>query len=73
MEKFGLKKLNKIEGKEKYCIEALNRYAGLEDLSAGVDINSAWEAILENVEMSAIEALGYCERKKHKQAHTNDL
>jgi hypothetical protein len=31
MERFKLKKLNTVEGKEKYCVEVLNRLAGLED------------------------------------------
>jgi hypothetical protein len=32
MEIFNLKHLNKIEGKEKYCVEISNRFATLEDL-----------------------------------------
>jgi hypothetical protein len=40
MERFNLKKLNRLEGREKCCIEVPNRFAGLEDLAAEVDINS---------------------------------
>jgi hypothetical protein len=32
-------KLNKVEGKEKYCTEVSNRFAALEDLDAEVKIN----------------------------------
>jgi hypothetical protein len=45
MERFNLKKLNKVEGKEQYRVEVSNRFAALEDLDSEVDINSAWEAI----------------------------
>jgi hypothetical protein len=31
-----------------------------------VEINSAWEVIRENINISAKESLGYCELKKHK-------
>jgi hypothetical protein len=45
MERFHLKKLNKIKCKERYCVEISNRLATLEDLDAEVEINSAWEMI----------------------------
>jgi hypothetical protein len=32
MERFNLKKLNKVEGKEQYCVEISNRFAALENL-----------------------------------------
>jgi hypothetical protein len=35
MERFNLKKLNEVEGKEKYRIEAPNRFAALQDLDTG--------------------------------------
>jgi hypothetical protein len=41
MERSNLKKLNEVDGKEKYCSEVSNRFAALEYLDAGVDINSA--------------------------------
>jgi hypothetical protein len=34
MESFNLKKLNEVEGKEKYCTEVSKRFAALEDLDA---------------------------------------
>jgi hypothetical protein len=32
MERFNLKKLNKVEGKGQFCVEVSNRFAALEDL-----------------------------------------
>jgi hypothetical protein len=36
MERFNLKKLNEVEGKEQFCVEVSNRVAALEDLDAEV-------------------------------------
>jgi hypothetical protein len=66
MERFNLKKLNEVEGKEQFHVEVLNRFAALEDLDPQVEINSAWEMIRENINISAKESLGYFELKKHK-------
>jgi hypothetical protein len=38
MERFNLKILNQVEGKEQYCIEVSNRLAALEDLDAELEI-----------------------------------
>jgi hypothetical protein len=56
MERFNLKKLNDVEGKEQFRVEVSNRFAILEDLDAKVEINSAWEIIRENVKISAKES-----------------
>jgi hypothetical protein len=66
MERFNLKKLNEVEDKEKYHIEVSNSFGALEDLDVEVEINSAWEMIRENIQISAKESLGYFELKKHK-------
>jgi hypothetical protein len=66
MERFNLGKLNEVEGKEHYLVEVSNRFAALEDLDAEVEINSTWETIRKNINISAKESLGYCELKKHK-------
>jgi hypothetical protein len=66
VERFNLKKLNEIEGKEHCCVEVSNRFTALEDLDAEVEINSDWETIRENIKVSAKECLGYFESKKHK-------
>jgi hypothetical protein len=42
MERFNLKKLNKVEGKEQYWVETANRFAALENLDTEVDINRAY-------------------------------
>jgi hypothetical protein len=65
MERFNLKKLNKVEGKEKYHVEVSNRFAALEDLDGEVEINSAWEMIEENIKISAKGSIGYYAMKKH--------
>jgi hypothetical protein len=66
MERFNLKKLNEVEDKEQFHVEVSNRFAVMEDLDAEVEINSAWETIRENINISAKESLGYYELKKHK-------
>jgi hypothetical protein len=65
MERFSLKKFNEVEGKEQYRVEVSNRFAVLEDLNAGVKINSAWEMIRENIKISAKESLCYYELRKY--------
>jgi uncharacterized protein YaaR (DUF327 family) len=66
MERFNLKKLYKVEGKEQYHVEISNRLVALENLDTEEDINSAWETIRDNIKISAKESLGYYELKKHK-------
>jgi hypothetical protein len=46
-ERINLKKLNELEGKEKYNVEVLNRFAASEDFDSEVAINSAYETIRE--------------------------
>jgi hypothetical protein len=58
MEEFNLKKLNEVEGKEKYHVEVSNRFAALENLDTEVEINSAKETIRENINISDKECLG---------------
>jgi hypothetical protein len=56
MERFNLKKLNEVEGKEQYCVEISNRFAALENIHTEVDVNKAWETIGENIKISAKES-----------------
>jgi hypothetical protein len=65
-ERFGLKKLNEVEGKEKYRAEVSNGFAALEDLGAEEEINGAWETIREDIKISAEESLGCYELRKQK-------
>jgi hypothetical protein len=46
-DRFNLKKLNDVEGKEQFRVEVSNRIAALEDLDTEVEINSSWETIRE--------------------------
>jgi hypothetical protein len=40
MERFNLKKLNEVEGKEQYRVEISNSFAALEKLDTEVDVNN---------------------------------
>jgi hypothetical protein len=51
---------------EQYRLKVSNRFAALDDLNAEVEINSAWEIVRKNINISAKESLGYYEFKKHK-------
>jgi hypothetical protein len=66
MERFNLKELNEVEGKEQYHVGVSNKFAALEDLDTEVEINSAWETIRENIKILAKESLGYYDLRKHK-------
>jgi hypothetical protein len=41
VERFNLKKLNDVRGKEKYHVEVSNKFASLESLDTEVDISNA--------------------------------
>jgi hypothetical protein len=66
MERFNLMKLYEVESTQQYRVEVSNRFTALEDLDAAVEINSAWETIGENIDISAKESLGFHELRKHK-------
>jgi hypothetical protein len=66
MERFNLKKLNEVQGKEPYRVEISNRFAALENLEAELDIDRAWETIREDIKISAKVSLDYYELRKHK-------
>jgi hypothetical protein len=48
MQRFNLKKLNEVEGKEQYHVEVSNRFIALEDFDAEEEINSARETLEGN-------------------------
>jgi hypothetical protein len=56
MERFNLKNLNEVEGKEQYRVEISNRFVALEDLDTEAEINSAWEMIRGNIKISDKES-----------------
>jgi len=47
--RFRLRKLNELEVRKKYHIDISNRFAALETLSDGEDINRARENIKDNI------------------------
>jgi hypothetical protein len=55
MERFNLRKLNEVKGKEQYYVEISNMFAALENLDTEVDINRTWGAIRGNIKISANE------------------
>jgi hypothetical protein len=55
-ERFNFKQFNEVEGKEQFHVEIRNRFAALEDLDAEVEINSSWDMIGENTNISAKES-----------------
>jgi len=65
-ERFDLRKLNELEPRKQYQIECTNRFAALEHLSDGEDINRAWENIKGNIKTAANESLVLHELKPHK-------
>ena len=65
-ERFNLRKLNELEVRKQYHIEVMNRFAALENLLNGDDINRTWENVKENIITSAKESLGLQELKQHK-------
>jgi hypothetical protein len=66
MDRFNLKKLNEGKVKERYQVTIKNRFSALENLEDNGDINRAWDAIRENIKISAEECIGQCEAQRHK-------
>jgi predicted CopG family antitoxin len=63
---FNLRKLNELEVRKQNQIEFTNRFAAVENLSDGEDINRSWENIKMNIKTSAIGSLSLHEFKQHK-------
>jgi hypothetical protein len=61
IDRFNLKKLNEGEVKEQYQVTIKNRFSALENLKDSGDISRAWDAIRENIKISAKECIGHCE------------
>jgi hypothetical protein len=66
IERFSLKNLKAVEGKEQYQVEVSKQFAALEDLDGDVDSNSALESIREDIKILAKESLNYHVLKEHK-------
>jgi hypothetical protein len=54
------------EVKEQYQVTIKKRFSALENLEVNGDINGAWDAITENIKVSAKECIDHCEAKRHK-------
>jgi hypothetical protein len=72
LERFGLKRLDDEEVKEKYQVEISNIFAALESLDEIFDINNAWESIRENIKTSTKDNLGYQKLKHNKPWFDDD-
>ena len=66
MERFNLRNLNELEVRKQYPIKVSNKFAALENLSDGEDINRAWRSIKETIKTSAKGSLDLHELKRHK-------
>jgi hypothetical protein len=66
MDRFNTKKLNEGEDKEQYQVTIKNRFSALENLEDNGDIKRTWDAIRENIKISAKECISHCEAKRHK-------
>jgi hypothetical protein len=53
VERFGIRKINKMEFRKQHQIQISDRFATMEKLSDSEDINRAWEDIKENIKISA--------------------
>jgi hypothetical protein len=49
VESFNIRQINELEVRKQYQIEITNRFAALEKVSDGKDINRAWENIATNI------------------------
>jgi hypothetical protein len=67
MDRFNLKKLNEGEVKEQYQVTTKNRFSALENLEGNGDINRAWDAIRENIQISSKDCISHCEANRHKR------
>jgi hypothetical protein len=73
VKRFNLRELNELEVREQYQIEISKRFAALENLNDGENINRVWENIKGNIKTSAKESLGLHELKQHKCSLMNNV
>ena len=66
VERFNLRQLNELEVRKQYQNKISNRFAALENLSDGEDINRAWDTIKKNIKTSAKDSLSLQELMQHK-------
>jgi hypothetical protein len=66
VERFNFRKINELEVRRQYQFMISKRFAGLDKLNDGEEINRAWENIRGNFKNSAKESLGLHKLKQHK-------
>jgi hypothetical protein len=66
VERFNLRKLSELEVTKEYQIQISKRFAALENLKDGEDINRAWENITKNNKTLGKDSLGLYVSKQHK-------
>jgi hypothetical protein len=72
VERFSLKELSEVEGKERYRVEISNRFAALDNLDTEMDVNKVWETIRENIKIFAKQSLDYYELKRTNHSSMTD-
>ena len=66
VDRFNPRKLSELEVRKQCQVKILNRFAALENLKGGTDINRAWENVKENMKTSVEESVGLYALKQHK-------
>jgi hypothetical protein len=66
LERFNLRKLKELEGKEQYHVEISSTFRMVENLGTEADIKRDCETVSETINISVKKSLGYYEFKKHK-------
>jgi len=72
-QRFNLRKPNELEVRKQYQIDITNRFAALENLNDGEDVNRTWKNIKNNIQTSSKESLGLHELKQHKPWFDEDF
>jgi hypothetical protein len=73
VERFNVRKLSELEVRKQYQVEISNRFAALENLIDGENINMTWEIIKENIKTSATDSLCRYELKQHNYGLMNNV
>ena len=66
VERFNRSELSALEVRKQYQSKISNKFAALENLYDGEDINRAWKNIKENINISVKNSPVLCELKQHK-------
>jgi hypothetical protein len=61
-----------VQVKKQYQVKITHRFAALENFNDNVDMNTAWENIRENINISAKESLGHYKLQQHNPLFDDD-